>query len=36
MSWPFPTQQNPLRPWTREQEQQHQQQQREKLPEAPL
>lgn len=36
MTWPFPTKDNPLKPWTPKQEREYQAQQRKQLPESPL
>jgi hypothetical protein len=36
MTWPFPTKENPLKPWTKKQIKEYEEQQRAKLPEAPL
>jgi hypothetical protein len=36
MSWPFPTQENPLKPWTPKQIREYAQQQRSKEEESPL
>jgi hypothetical protein len=34
--WPFPTKENPLKPWTPAQKHEYERQQRQQLPEAPL
>jgi hypothetical protein len=35
-NWPFPTKDNPLKPWTPQQQHEYERQQRQQLPEAPL
>ncbi len=35
-NWPFPTKDNPLIPWTPEQQREYEQQQRAKVPDAPM
>lgn len=34
--WPFPTKENPLKPWTKKQQRDYANQQRQQLPDAPL
>jgi hypothetical protein len=36
MTWPFPTKEHPLTPWTPKQEREYQRKQREKIPAAPF
>jgi hypothetical protein len=35
-TWPFPSEDNPLKPWTPEQQREYEQQQRAKLPDSPM
>ena len=35
-NWPFPSKDNPLTPWTPEQQRDYEQQQRAKVPDAPM
>jgi hypothetical protein len=35
-TWPFPTEDNPLKPWTPEQEKKYNDEQRQQVPDAPM